>query len=68
MSGYGGLAEYCLSPAHGAVPTADDMPDEQAAAFLGTFHVAYVGLVNRAKVTPGETLLALPMQCKCSRR
>lgn len=59
MSGSGGLAEYCLSPADGAVPAADDMPDEQAAAFLGTFHVAYVGLVNRARATRGETLLVL---------
>ena len=59
MAGWGGLAEYCLSPADGAVPAADDMPDEQAAAFLGTFHVAYVGLVNRARAEAGETLLVL---------
>lgn len=58
-TGSGGLAEYCLSPGHGAVPAPDDMPDEQAAAFLGTFHVAYVGLVNRARATPGDTLLVL---------
>ncbi|CAG2095767.1 NADPH:quinone oxidoreductase family protein [Xanthomonas euroxanthea] len=59
MSGSGGLAEYCISPSDGAVPAADDMPDEQAAAFLGTFHVAYVGLVNRARAGVGETLLVL---------
>lgn len=59
MTGAGGLAEYCLSPAAGAVPAPDDMPDEQAAAFLGTFHVAYVGLVNRAAAQPGQTLLVL---------
>jgi NADPH2:quinone reductase len=58
-AGSGGLAEYCLSPADGAVPAPDDMPDEQAAAFLGTFHVAYVGLVNRARARAGETLLVL---------
>lgn len=58
-SGSGGLAQYCLSPGTGAVPAPDDMPDEQAAAFLGTFHVAYVGLVNRARVRAGETLLVL---------
>lgn len=58
-TGSGGLAEYCLSPGNGAVPAPDDMPDEQAAAFLGTFHVAYVGLVNRARAKPGETLLVL---------
>ncbi|MDF2797449.1 MAG: putative oxidoreductase [Devosia sp.] len=59
FSGSGGLAEYCISPAHGAVPAADDMSDEQAAAFLGTFHVAYVGLVNRARAAQGETVLVL---------
>ncbi|MDC0707171.1 zinc-binding dehydrogenase [Stigmatella sp. ncwal1] len=58
-SGSGGLAEYCLSPGCGAVPASDDMPDEHAAAFLGTFHVAYVGLVNRARARPGESLLVL---------
>jgi NADPH2:quinone reductase len=58
-SGSGGLAQFCLSPGNGAVPAPDDMPDEQAAAFLGTFHVAYVGLVNRARAKPGETLLVL---------
>lgn len=59
MAGSGGLAEYCLSPGDGAVPADPNMPDEQAAAFLGTFHVAYVGLVNRAKARSGETLLVL---------
>lgn len=58
-SGSGGLAEYCLSPATGAVRASDDMPDEQAAAFLGTFHVAHVGLVHRARARPGESLLVL---------
>jgi NADPH:quinone reductase len=58
-TGSGGLAEFCLSPGEGAVPASNDMPDEQAAAFLGTFHVAYVGLVNRARAMPGESLLVL---------
>lgn len=59
MTGSGGLAEYCLSPSEGTVPAPEDMPDEQAASFLGTFHVAYVGLVNRAAARPGQTLLVL---------
>ena len=59
MSGSGGLAEYCLSPSEGTVPAPEEMSDEQAAAFLGTFHVAYVGLVNRAAARPGQTLLVL---------
>ncbi|AFH60752.2 oxidoreductase [Paenibacillus mucilaginosus K02] len=58
-AGSGGLAEYCLSSGDGAVTAADDMSDEQAASFLGTYHVAYVGLVNRARAKLGETLLVL---------
>jgi NADPH2:quinone reductase len=58
-SGSGGLAEYCLSAGHGTVPAPEGMADAAAAAFLGTFHVAYVGLVNRARAAAGETLLVL---------
>jgi NADPH2:quinone reductase len=58
-SGSGGFAEYCLSPDHGTVLAPEGMTDAAAAAFLGTFHVAYVGLVNRARAVAGETLLVL---------
>lgn len=57
--GSGGLAEYCLCTAQGAVIAPEGMGDEQAAAFLGTFHVAYVGLVNRARATADDVLLVL---------
>lgn len=59
MTGSGGLAEYCLSPANGSILAPSYMSDEQAASFLGTFHVAYVGIVNRARALHGETLLVL---------
>jgi NADPH2:quinone reductase len=58
-SGSGGLADYCLSPAEGAVLAPEGMSDVEAAAFLGTFHVAYVGLVSRARAVAGETVLVL---------
>lgn len=57
--GLGGLAEYCLSPGDSAVLAPDSLSDEDAAGFLGSFHVAYVGLVNRASLKVGETLLVL---------
>jgi NADPH2:quinone reductase len=57
--GFGGLGEYCLSPGDGAVLAPQTMSDEQAASFLGTAHVAYVGLHDRARLLPGETLLVL---------
>ncbi|QQD77909.1 zinc-binding dehydrogenase (plasmid) [Curtobacterium sp. YC1] len=58
-TGSGGLAEYCLSPAPGAVFAPEGMGDVEAAAFLGTFHVAHVGLVDRARAAAGETVLVL---------
>lgn len=57
--GFGGLAEYCLSPGDGAVLAPPSMSDEQAASFLGTAHIGYVGLHDRARLLPDETLLVL---------
>ncbi|EME8125072.1 zinc-binding dehydrogenase [Enterococcus faecium] len=57
--GLGGLAEYCISPGDGAILAPDSLADEEAAGFLGSFHVAYTGLVNRAKLQSGEVLLVL---------
>jgi NADPH2:quinone reductase len=55
----GGLAEYTLSPATGAVPVLPELTDNQAAGFPGSFHVAHIGLAHRAALQPGETLLVL---------
>lgn len=57
--GLGGLAEYSISPGESAIKAPQGLTDEEAAGFLGSFHVAYVGLVNRAFLKPGETLLIL---------
>lgn len=57
--GLGGLSEYSISPGEGAIKAPEDLTDEEAAGFLGSFHVAYVGLVNRAFLQSGETLLVL---------
>lgn len=57
--GLGGLAEYCISPADSAVLAPAMLPDDKAAGFLSSFHLAYVGLVDRAALKAGETLLVL---------
>ncbi|MEI2393589.1 zinc-binding dehydrogenase, partial [Priestia megaterium] len=57
--GLGGLAEYCISPGDSAILAPSTLSDDEAASFLGSFHVAYVGLVNRAALKSGETLLVL---------
>lgn len=57
--GLGGLAEYCISPGEGAVLAPDILSDEEAAGFLGSYHVAYTGLVNRAQLKSDEVLLVL---------
>jgi NADPH:quinone reductase-like Zn-dependent oxidoreductase len=41
------------------LPFPNELSDEQAVAFPGTYHVAYVGLVNRAAIQVDETLLVL---------
>ena len=59
MVGWGGMAEYvCVSAARcSAIP--DDMPFNEAAAFLMTYGTSYHALKDRAKLRLGETLLVL---------
>jgi NADPH:quinone reductase-like Zn-dependent oxidoreductase len=57
--GIGGFAEYTLVPGWSAMPVIDGLSDEQAAGFPGSFHVAHIGLQQRAALQPGETLLVL---------
>ncbi|EOB3457311.1 zinc-binding dehydrogenase [Enterococcus hirae] len=57
--GLGGLAEYCISSGDSAILAPDILSDEAAAGFLGSFHVAYTGLVNRAQLKSGEVLLVI---------
>ncbi|WP_286857467.1 MULTISPECIES: zinc-binding dehydrogenase [Sphingobacterium] len=53
--GYGAAADYTICSKTTALP----FPDEQAVAFPGTYQVAYVGLVDRASIKQGESLLVL---------
>jgi NADPH2:quinone reductase len=57
--GYGAVAEYTICSKNTAFPFPTELSNEQAVAFPGTYHVAYVGLVNRAAIQPNETLLVL---------
>lgn len=53
----GGFAEYVLAPASAVVPKPEGWSYEQAAAFPCCHLTAYYGLVLRAAVRPGETVL-----------
>ena len=57
MLGYGGFAEVCLAPAAGTVKMPDGMSFEHGAAFGVVYQTSYFGLVYRAALQPGETLL-----------
>jgi NADPH2:quinone reductase len=57
--GHGSFAEACLALDDFALPVPDAMPDAEAAGFAIPFHTAWVGLVRRAALRPGETLLVL---------
>ena len=40
-------------------PAPDEMPAAEASRFMIPFHTAWIGLVTRAKLEPGETLVVL---------
>jgi NADPH2:quinone reductase len=55
----GGFAREALALDDFAFPAPDDMEDAEAAGFVIPYHTAYVGLVRRAALQAGETLLVL---------
>src|SRR3984957_8508332 len=57
IQGNGGLAEQALAPISATYCIPDNMPDEDAAAFLIPFQTAHIALVRRGQLLPGETLL-----------
>ncbi len=59
FGGQGGLAEYGCFDAARAVPIPDEMPFEDAAAFLIAYGTSHVALDYRARMQPGENLLVL---------
>lgn len=54
---FGGFAEFALARADGLQPKPDTMSFAEAAAYPAAYITAYVALVRRANLQPGETLL-----------
>src|SRR5438132_13596209 len=54
---YGGFAEHAICPAVGSFTIPGDIPLPDAAALLFPFHLAWLGLVDRADLQPGESVL-----------
>ena len=59
FTGDGSCAEQCLALDDFCLPVPDGMSDAEAAGFLIPMHTAYIGLVRRAQLAAGETLLVL---------
>ena len=59
MSGWGGLAEYVCVPADKCSLFPQEMPFDEAAAFLMTYCTSYHALKHRARLASGETLLVM---------
>jgi NADPH:quinone reductase len=57
IQGNGGFAEQALAPISATYSIPDNMPDEDAAAFLIPFQTAHIALARRAQLLRGETLL-----------
>jgi NADPH2:quinone reductase len=54
---HGGLAEMCLMPATGTFGAPASLHDAEASALTIGYQTAYVGLVRRARLAAGETLV-----------
>jgi NADPH2:quinone reductase len=59
LEGWGGYAEYAYLRDQSAIRIPSGMTDEQAGGFPIGFRTAYAGLVERAPVKAGQTLLVL---------
>jgi NADPH2:quinone reductase len=59
FDGRGGFAEYTVTGAASVFRVPDAMPSTDAAAFRIGFSTAWIGLVRRGRVQPGETLVVL---------
>jgi NADPH2:quinone reductase len=57
--GRGGFAEQTIVPAHSAYRVPDSMSDVDAASFRIGYSTAWIGLVRRGRIEPGEWLLVL---------
>jgi len=54
---YGGFAEYSICPAVSAFEMPEEIPLPDAAALFFPFHLAWLGLFDRAELQAGETVL-----------
>lgn len=54
---HGGFAEYCICPTASMFTMPEAIPLPGAAALYFPFHLAWLGLYERAKVQAGETVL-----------
>lgn len=54
---FGGYAQYSICPAVSAFEMPDDIPLPDAAALFFPFHLAWLGLFDRAELQAGETVL-----------
>ncbi|MEQ8494247.1 MAG: NADPH:quinone oxidoreductase family protein [Gammaproteobacteria bacterium] len=59
MISWGGMAEYVITRAVKCAPMPDDMPWDEAAAFVFTYGTSYHALKQRAALGDGDTLLVL---------
>lgn len=55
----GGLADACLMHTRGVYSIPDEMSGVEAAGFFIPYQTAWIGLVRRAQITAGDTVLVL---------
>lgn len=59
VPGWGGMVEEIALAADQVIPIPDEMPFDEAAAFLATYGTSWYALKDRGRLQPGQTLLVL---------
>ena len=59
----GGFAEYSICPVVSTFDMPEDIPLPAAAALYFPYHLAWLGLVDRAELQAGETVMEKSMNC-----
>lgn len=59
MYSMGGMAEYCVTPAHGLAPLPESLPYTESAILGCAVFTAYGAMAHAAEIRPGDSIAVI---------
>jgi len=59
MYSMGGMAEYCVTPAHGLAPLPESLPYSESAILGCAVFTAYGAMAHAAEIRPGDSIAVI---------